>query len=98
MWTFGIDSPYELVKKSSAFILKEIASNIRCPTLVLDEKKDDSFPGQPQRVYYALTCPKKNTLFTIDEGIEKHCQSGAPSLSNQRIFDWLDEIFKIYDN
>ena len=59
MWTFGIDSPYELVKKSSAFILKEIASNIRCPTLVLDEKKDDSFPGQPQRVYDALTCPKK---------------------------------------
>jgi len=95
MWTFGIDSPYELVKKSSAFTLKEIASNIRCPTLVLDAEKDDSFPGQPQKVYDALTCPKKYTLFTIDEGAEEHCQSGAPSLSNQRIFDWLDEIFKI---
>ena len=98
MWTFGIDSPYELVKKSSAFTLKEIASNIRCPTLVLDAEKDDSFPGQPQKVYNALTCPKKYTLFTVDEGAEEHCQSGAPSLSNQRIFDWLDETFKIYDN
>lgn len=98
MWTFGIDSPYELLKKSSVFTLKEIASNIHCPTLVLDAEKDDSFPGQPQKVYDALTCPKKYTLFTVDEGSEEHCQSGAPSLSNQRIFDWLDEIFKIYDN
>ncbi len=39
------------------------------------------------KLYDALTCPKKYTLFTIDEGAEEHCQSGAPSLSNQRIFD-----------
>ncbi|HEY9485598.1 MAG TPA: hypothetical protein VIQ04_03065, partial [Nitrososphaeraceae archaeon] len=48
--TFGIDSPYEPVKKSSAFTLKEIASNIRCPTLLLDAEKDDSFSGQPHKV------------------------------------------------
>ena len=41
---------------------------------------------------------KEIPLFTVDEGAEEHCQSGAPSLSNQRIFDWLDETFKIYDN
>jgi dienelactone hydrolase len=97
MWTFGIDSPYELVKRSSEFTLKEIANKIICPTLVLDAEKDDSFPGQPQKVYNALTCPKKYILFTVEEGAEEHCQCGAPSLSNQRIFDWLDEIFK-YSN
>jgi dienelactone hydrolase len=94
MWTFGIDSPYELIKKSSEFSLKEIAQNIRCPTLVLDAEKDDSFPGQPQKVYNALVCPKKYILFTAEEGAEEHCQCGAPSLSNQRIFDWLDEMFQ----
>ena len=97
MWTFGINSPYELVKKSGEFTLKKIASNIRCPTLVLDAEKDDSFPGQPQKVYDALTCPKKYILFTIEEGAEEHCQCGAASLSNQRIFDWIDEIFKIHN-
>jgi alpha-beta hydrolase superfamily lysophospholipase len=50
MWTFGIDSPYELVKRISEFTLKEIASKIICPILVLDAEKDDSFPGQPQKV------------------------------------------------
>ena len=90
MWTFGIDSPYELVKRSSEFTLKEIANKIICPTLVLDAEKEDSFPGQPQKVYDALVCPKKYILFTVEEGAEEHCQCGAPSLSNQRIFDWLD--------
>ena len=94
MWTFSIDSPYELVQRSSEFTLKEIANKIICPTLVLDAEKEDSFPGQPQKVYNALTCPKKYILFTVEEGAEEHCQCGAPSLSNQRIFDWLDEIFK----
>jgi len=94
IWTFGIDSPYELVKNSSKFTLKEIAQNIRCPTLVLDAEKDESFPGQPQKVYDALTCPKKYILFTVEEGAEEHCQCGAPSLSNQRIFDWVEETLK----
>jgi pimeloyl-ACP methyl ester carboxylesterase len=92
MWTFGVDSPYDLVKKSSEFSLKGIAQNIRCLTLVLDAEKEDSFPGQPKKVYDALECPKKYILFTVEEGAEEHCQCGAPSLSNQRIFDWLDDL------
>jgi hypothetical protein len=42
----------------------------------------------------ALTCPKKCILFTVEEGAEEHCQCGASSLSNQRIFDWIDETLK----
>jgi hypothetical protein len=44
-------------------------------------------------VFEALTCPKKYILFTAGEGAEEHCQCGAPALSNQRIFDWLDDTF-----
>jgi hypothetical protein len=61
--------------------------------LVLEAEKDDSFPGQPKKVHDALTCPKKYVLFTIQEGAEEHCQSGASAISNQHIFDWLDETF-----
>ena len=94
MWTTGSSTPFELIKKSTSFTMDGIIQNIRCSTLVLDAEKDDSFPGQPQKVYHALKCPKTYILFTETEGAEEHCQSGASSLSNQRIFDWLDQTFK----
>jgi pimeloyl-ACP methyl ester carboxylesterase len=91
MWTTGINSPFELIQGSKKYSVKDIAQKIKCPTLVLEAEKDDSFPGQPRKVYDALTCPKKYILFTAEEGAEEHCQCGAPAISNQRIFDWLDE-------
>jgi pimeloyl-ACP methyl ester carboxylesterase len=93
MWTTGSDSPYDLITGAKNYTLKNIIKNITCPTLVLDAEKDDSFPGQPKRVYDDLETSKKYILFTQDEGAEEHCQCGAASLSNQRIFDWLDEVF-----
>ena len=92
MWTTGTSTPFERVQGSKKYTVKDIAQKIKCPTLVLEGEKDDSFPGQPKKVYDALTCPKKYIQFTTEEGAEEHCQCGAPALSNQRIFDWLDEI------
>jgi hypothetical protein len=51
-------------------------------------------PGQPKKVYDALTSPKSYIRFIEEEGAEEHCQYGAPALFNQRIFDWLDDIFQ----
>ena len=93
MWTAGVNTPFELIQRSKNYTIKNIAQNIKCTTLVLDAEKDDSFPGQPKKVFEALTCPKKYILFTAGEGAEEHCQCGAPALSNQRIFDWLDDTF-----
>jgi len=94
MWTTGSKTPFQLIQKSTSFTLDGIADKIKSPTLVLEAEKDDSFPGQPQKVYDALTCAKTHILFTEEEGAEEHCQCGAPALSNQRIFDWLDQTFK----
>jgi pimeloyl-ACP methyl ester carboxylesterase len=94
MWTTGTNSPFELIQGSKKYTVKGIAQKTKCPTLVLEAEKDDSFPGQPRKVYDALTCPKKYILFTSEEGAEEHCQSGAPAISNQRIFDWLDETLQ----
>jgi pimeloyl-ACP methyl ester carboxylesterase len=93
MWTTGANSPFELIMNSKNYTLKDIAHNIKCPTLVLEAENDDSFPGQPQKVYDALKSPKKYILFTSEDGAEEHCQCGAAALSNQRIFDWLNETF-----
>ena len=95
MWTAGVNTPFELIQGSKNYTIKNIAQNIKCPTLVLEAEKDDSFPEQPKKVFDALTCPKKYILFTAEEGAEEHCQSGAPALSNQRIFDWLDETLQM---
>ena len=64
MWTFGVKTPFELIQKSKNYTIKDIAQNIKCPTLVLEAEKDDSFPGQLQKVYDALTCPKSYIRFT----------------------------------
>jgi pimeloyl-ACP methyl ester carboxylesterase len=95
MWTTGTISPYELIIEAKKFSTKDILRNIKSPTLVLEGEKDDSFPGQPKKVYDGLTSipssHKKHIIFTEEEGAEEHCQSGASAITNQRIFDWLDE-------
>jgi pimeloyl-ACP methyl ester carboxylesterase len=93
MWVFGAASPFDLVRKTRDYTLKDIISEIKCNTLVLEAEEDDSFPGQPKMVYSHLSCPKEYMLFTKDEGAEDHCHVGALSLANQRIFDWLDKTF-----
>jgi pimeloyl-ACP methyl ester carboxylesterase len=95
MWTAGVNTPYELIQGAKNYTIKDIVQNIKCPTLVLDAEKDDSFPGQPEKVYDALTSPKSYIKFTEEEGAEEHCQGGAPALSNQRIFDWLDKTLNV---
>jgi pimeloyl-ACP methyl ester carboxylesterase len=94
MWTTGSNSPYDLITGAKSYTTKDIIKNITCPTLVLEAENDDSFPGQPKKVYDGLISPKKYILFTQEEGAEEHCQSGANALSNQRIFDWVDEVFE----
>src|SRR5918911_3181676 len=95
LWTAGVNTPYELIQGSQNYTIKDIVQNIKCPTLVLEAEKDDSFPGQPKKVYDALTSPKSYIKFTEEEGAEEHCQGGAPALSNQRIFDWLDKTLNV---
>jgi pimeloyl-ACP methyl ester carboxylesterase len=97
MWVTGAKSPYQLILGAKSYTVKDLLSNIKCPTLVLEAEKDDSFPGQPKKVYDGLSSLppelKKHIVFTESEGAEEHCQSGAASLTNQRIFDWLDEMY-----
>ena len=98
MYTSGAKSPYELIISAKAYSITHIIKDIKTPTLVLDAEKDDSFPGQPKRVYDELVSvspsSKKYILFTDEEGAEEHCQCGAPAITNQRIFDWFDETLK----
>jgi len=92
MWVFGAASPFELLRKTMDYTLKDVIDKIECQTLVLEGERDDSFPGQPELVYNSLICPKSHFVFREEEGAEDHCHVGALSLANQRIFDWLDGL------
>jgi dipeptidyl aminopeptidase/acylaminoacyl peptidase len=91
MLVFGAKSPLELIEKVSEYSMYGISDKIKCPTLLLAGEKDHSFAGRAKKLYDLLKCPKKYILFTTEEGAEDHCHIAALSLTNQRIFDWLDE-------
>ncbi len=95
MSVFGADSPLELIQKLKEYSMYDIAHKIKCPTLLLAGEKDRSFAGQAKKLYDLLKCPKKYILFTSEEGAEDHCHIAALSLANQRIFDWLDDVFML---
>jgi predicted alpha/beta-fold hydrolase len=73
--------------------MEGLADRITCPTLVLEAENDQFFPGQPQRIFDALICPKEMVVFREDEGGGEHCHEGALALWHQRAFDWLDTVF-----
>ncbi len=92
MWTFGVDTPAELVRAARAYSIVDVADRISCPTLVLDAENDQFFRGQPQLVEKAITgAPTTLVTLTDAEGAGEHCHMGAMARFQQVMFDWLDE-------
>ncbi|MEI8125190.1 MAG: alpha/beta hydrolase [Parachlamydiaceae bacterium] len=92
MWIHGVDSPFELLRIWREYTLKGIASQIRCPTLVMDSENEPLSNGQAKMLYEALSCPKDYILFTAKEGAGEHCEAGASSLAHLRLFDLLKQL------
>jgi alpha-beta hydrolase superfamily lysophospholipase len=94
IYTFQASSPSDWLRKLLDYDLTPYAKQIQCPTLVVDVEHENSFPGEAKKLYDALTCPKTWVYFTEDEGAGDHCQTGSPTLGQQRILDWLDETVR----
>jgi hypothetical protein len=87
---YGFASPYETYRAVREYTLACVVDRIRCPMLICDPEHEEFWPGQSQRLYDALSCPKSLVRFTAAEGADLHCEPKAPGLRAQRIFDWLD--------
>ena len=92
MFTFHAKSPSDWLKMTRPYTMKDVAAKITCSTLIVDSEEDKDMPGQAEKLFAALRCPKDYMLFTKEEGAEEHCQMGAILLSNARILDWLEDI------
>jgi hypothetical protein len=90
MWKFGAASPSDWLRETRQYTLKDCIDKIKCRMLVVDSENDPEFRGQALALFEALKSPKEYICFTAREGAEEHCQAGAPMISNERIFDWLD--------
>lgn len=93
IWTFGAESPAEVMLKLRHYTLKDVVKNIKCNMLVLDSEADMFYKGQAKQLYDELDCPKDYIMFTKSEAAQAHCQMGAIAISNEVIFNWLDKIF-----
>ncbi|AHI01825.1 alpha/beta hydrolase family protein [Kutzneria albida] len=92
-WVTGTASPRQFLAAFCEYTLADgVAELVSCPTLVCSAASDGFFSGQPEQLYQHLTCEKRLVEFTVEEGADEHCQSGAAALAGQRIYDWLDEV------
>jgi esterase/lipase len=96
MFSFHVTTPSQLTLKYAEYTLKDRAHLIKSTTLICDSEYELSiFRGQAQELYDKLTCQKEFMCFTAEKGAGFHCQLGALLLSQQRVFDWLDEAVAV---
>ncbi len=90
-WKHGVDTPHDVIDELRKYDNHDHVHRIRCKTLILEGVGEDATPGQSNKLYDALQCPK--TLIEFDErsGSQTHCQGGGTVLATARLFDWLDE-------
>ena len=97
MKPYGTKDYFEWISKARQFNVRDVINRIKCPIFIADPEDEQFWPGQPQEVYEALTCPKTIVSFTAEEGANWHCQPMARALYDQRMHDWLNPIIHKLD-
>ncbi|WP_419786139.1 alpha/beta hydrolase family protein [Pseudodesulfovibrio sp.] len=93
MFTTGTKTPLAFMEFYDKFTMKGLAGSIACPTLVVAGSGDHfASKKDEERLYDELKCRKTLLVFDQSTLASGHCQMGAMMLSNQKIFDWLDEM------
>jgi alpha-beta hydrolase superfamily lysophospholipase len=90
MLVHGQGSPLGYLRAMLDYTLAGRVTAIACPTLVC-QAENDVRASQSHELYDALICPKQLLAFADAEGAGEHCEAGAQSLFDQRVFDWLDD-------
>ncbi|MEU3064959.1 alpha/beta hydrolase family protein [Streptomyces subrutilus] len=80
---------YTPATRIRALSIASVIGRIKAPTLVLDYEGEQFYPGQPRRLYDALTSPKDYVELTAAQGAQLHCSPMAPQLHCEVVFDWL---------
>ncbi|GAA1862888.1 alpha/beta hydrolase [Pseudonocardia ailaonensis] len=95
LWNFrsrpyGVTGYSEALDEVAKYDLTDVAGRIATPLYVIDAQGDQFFGGQGAELA-ALVPGATLARFTQAEGASYHCQPLARELTEQRMFDWLDE-------
>ena len=93
MRVHGVETVYDFLKEAMRYDLTDRVETIVCPTLVCDNPVD-TVSSRGNTLYEALRCEKTLITFSPEEGVGGHCEAGAASLFEQRVFDWIDGIVR----
>ncbi|WP_431219405.1 alpha/beta hydrolase family protein [Leifsonia xyli] len=88
---YGTTGYAETMRAVLQYTVKDVAAQITTPLLITDPEHEQFWPGQSEEL--AALTPEVSTLlrFTEAEGADFHVQPLARALTEQRMFDWLDE-------
>lgn len=95
LWAFrarpyGTQGYAATLDEVTRYTVADVADRITTPLLITDPEREQFFPGQSAEL--AGLVPGATLVpFTADEGASFHCQPLARELTEQRVFDWLDE-------
>ncbi len=91
-WVNGASDLRDYLRLAQTFTLKGREHLVRCPTLLTHAGSDPLAAGTPV-FFESLVCPKTLIAFNANEGAGGHCEATNRTLLNQRILDWLDELW-----
>ncbi|MHA7133347.1 alpha/beta hydrolase family protein [Oerskovia turbata] len=88
---YGADGYAATLRAVQRFDARDVAARITTPLLITSPEDEQFWPGQSEEL--ARLAPDVSTVvpFTAAEGASLHCQPLARALTEQRVFDWLDE-------
>jgi hypothetical protein len=88
---YGTTGYAETLDAVSQYTLGPAASAaVTTPLLVTNPEGEQFWPGQPRLLAERVDCATLLS-FDADEGASLHCQPLARELTEQRMYDWLDE-------
>ena len=87
---YGVEGYSAVLDEVAKYDVTDVAGQITTPLYITDPDGEQFFGGQSAALA-ALVPGSTLARFTQEEGASYHCQPMARELTEQRMFDWLDE-------
>ncbi len=87
---YGVEGYSAVLDEVARYDLTSVAGQITTPLYLTDPDGEQFFAGQPAELA-ALVPGSTLARFSQQEGASYHCQPMARELTEQRMFDWLDQ-------
>ncbi|HEX4833612.1 MAG TPA: dipeptidyl aminopeptidase [Trebonia sp.] len=87
---YGVEGYCAVLDEVAKYDVTAVAGQVTTPLFIADPDGEQFFGGQPAELA-ALVPGSTLARFTQDEGASYHCQPLARELTEQRMFDWLDD-------